>query len=146
MLEGERMIVSETEFIARYGETDQMGIIHHSNYPKWFEAGRTDFFRKTGRNYSKIEAEGILLPLTELKCSFKSPARYEDEIIIKTKPVKFSCVRLVFQYEVFNKNGMILVATGETSHAWTDKSLKPLNIEKKMPELFVLLSEAIKGE
>lgn len=145
-LEGDWMIVSETEFIARYAETDQMGIIHHSNYPKWFEAGRTDFFRKLGRNYSKIEADGMLLPLTDLRCNFKSPARYEDEIVIKTKLVKFSCVRLVFQYEVFNKDGMLVVATGETSHAFTDKNLKPLNMEKRMPELFGLLNQAINGE
>ena len=137
------MILSETEFIARYGETDQMGIIHHSNYPKWFEAGRTDFFRRLGARYSKIEEEGVLLPLTELKCSFKSPARYEDEILIRTKPVEMSCVRLSFSYEVFNKDEMSLLASGETSHAWTDKNLKPLNIEKRMPELYVLLKEAL---
>ncbi len=139
------MIVSETGFVARYAETDQMGIIHHSNYPIWFEAGRTDFFRKLGRNYSKIEAEGILLPLIDLKCCFKSPARYEDEIIIRTKLIKFSCVRLLFQYEVLNKDGMLLIATGETSHACTDKNLKPLNMGKRMPELFELLNQAIKS-
>ncbi len=137
------MIQSETEFIARYGETDQMGIIHHSNYPKWFEAGRTDFFRRLGVRYSKIEKEGVLLPLIDMKCSFKSPARYEDEILVRTKPVEMSHVRLSFNYEVFNKDEMSLLVTGETSHAWTDKRLKPLNIEKRMPELYVLLKEAM---
>ena len=141
-MDGDRVIVSETEFIARYGETDQMGIIHHSNYPVWFEAGRTDFFKRLGMKYSKIEEEGVLLPLTDLICSFKSPARYEDEIIIKTKPVKMSCARLTFQYEVLKKNGMILAVVGETSHAWTDKSLKPINIKKRIPELYTLLNEA----
>ena len=138
------MIISETEFIARYGETDQMGIIHHSNYPIWFEAGRTDFFKRLGVRYSKIEEEGVLLPLIELKCSFKSPARYEDEILVRTKLVEMSCVRLNFSYEIFMKDEMSLLASGETSHAWTDKSLKPLNIEKRMPELCMLLKEAMK--
>jgi acyl-CoA thioester hydrolase len=137
------VILWETELIARYCETDQMGIIHHSNYPKWFEAGRTDFFKKLGVRYSKIEEEGILLPLIDLKCSFRSPARYEDEILVRTKPVEMSCVRLSFSYEVFKKDEMSLLASGETSHAWTDKSLKPLNLEKKMPELYVLLKEAV---
>lgn len=136
----------ETEFIARYSETDQMGIVHHSNYPVWFEVGRTDFFRKLGMRYSDIEEKGVILPLTDLKCSYKSPARYEDEIIIKTKPVKVSCVRLSFKYEVLKKKGMVLVGTGETSHAWTDKNLKPINIEKKMPELFQHLKQAVNGE
>ena len=76
--------------------------------------------------------------LIDLKCSFKSPARYEDEILVRTKPVEMSCVRLSFSYEVFKKDEMSLLASGETSHAWTDKSLKPLNIGKKVPELYVL--------
>lgn len=139
------MILWKTELIARYCETDQMGIIHHSNYPKWFEAGRTDFFKKLGLRYSKIEEEGVLLLLIDLKCSFKSPARYEDEILVRTKPVEMSCVRLSFSYEVFKKDDMSLLASGETSHAWTDKSLKPLNIGKKVPELYVLLKEAVKN-
>ena len=139
------MILWETELIARYCETDQMGIIHHSNYPKWFEAGRTDFFKKLGLRYSKIEEEGVLLLLIDLKCSFRSPARYEDEILVRTKPVEMSCVRLSFSYEVFKKDDMSLLASGETSHAWTDKSLKPLNIGKKVPELYVLLKEAVKN-
>lgn len=112
----------------------------------WFEAGRTDFFKRLGMRYSKIEEEGVLLPLTDLKCRFISPASYEDGIIIKTKPVKLSCVRLTFEYEVMKKNGMILFVSGETSHAWTDKRLKPCNIEKRIPELYVLLKEAIKVE
>ena len=142
---GDNVILWETELIARYCETDQMGIIHHSNYPKWFEAGRTDFFKKLGLRYSKIEEEGVLLLLIDLKCSFKSPARYEDEILVRTKPVEMSCVRLSFSYEVFKKDDMSLLASGETSHAWTDKSLKPLNIGKKVPELYVLLKEAVKN-
>lgn len=136
------MILSETEFIARYGETDQMGIIHHSNYLKWFEAGRTDFFRMLGVRYSKIEKDGALLPLTGFECCFKRPARYEDEILVRTQPVEMSCVRLSFSYEVFNKDKMNLLVVGETSHAWTNKNLKPINIEKKMPELYMLLRKA----
>lgn len=138
------MLMSEIEFITRYGETDQMGIIHHSSFPLWFEAGRTDFFKKLGIPYSKIEEGGILLPLVGLKCSFKSPARYEDEIIVRTRPLNISCVRLSFCYEVFKKDGMVLIATGETSHGWTDKTLKPVNIQKKLPSLFFHLNEAVK--
>lgn len=138
------MIISETNLVARYAETDQMGIVHHSNYPIWFEIGRTDFIKKLGFNYSKIEKEGILLPLTGLKCSFKSPARYEDELIVRTRVIKMSCVRLTFYYEVLKKDDMSLVVSGETFHAWTDKNLKPLNISKKMPKLYAILNESLK--
>lgn len=140
------MILCETEFTARYCETDQMGIIHHSNYAKWFEVGRTDFFKKLGVRNAKIEKEGFLLPLTDLKCIFKIPARYEDEILVRTRIIEMSCVRLSFNYDVFKKDEMCLLTSGETSHAWTDKSLKPVNISKHMPKLYALLKEAIKTQ
>lgn len=134
---------SETQLIARYGETDQMGIVHHSNYPVWFEVGRTDFLKNSGMANSKIEALGILLPLSNMECSFKNPARYEDEIVVKTKIRKMTCVRIEFVYEIVKKDDGTVIAAGSTSHAWTDKALKPFNIEKKQPELFEMLKEAL---
>jgi len=136
------LFVSETGFTVRYAETDQMGIVHHSNYPIWFEAARTGFFKKLGFPYSKIEGEGILLPLTDVKCCFKNPARYEDEIKIRIKVIKLTCVRIMFSYEVYNSFDNSLIATGETAHAWTDKSLKPLNLEKRLPGLYKGLMKA----
>ena len=136
------MYISETGFTVRYAETDQMGIVHHSNYPVWFEAARTDFFKKLGFPYSKIEGEGILLPLTDVKCCFKNPARYEDEIKISVKVIKFTCVRIMFAYEVYNGLDKSLLAIGETAHGWTDKNLKPLNIEKRLPGLYEGLMKA----
>ncbi len=134
---------SETQFIARYAETDQMGIVHHSNYPIWFEAGRTDFLKKSGMANSKIEELGILLPLSHIDCNFKSPARYEDEIVVKTTIRKMTCARIEFEYEIVKDKDGTLIAIGSTSHAWTDKSLKPLNIEKKLPELWCILKKAM---
>lgn len=136
-------MVSETELIARYSETDQMGIVHHSNYPIWFEAGRTTFFKQLGLSYSKIEEAGTILPLTSLICTFKSPARYEEEIIVRTRVLKMSVVKLVFQYEVLKKEGMLPIVIGETAHAWTNKQLKPVNLEKKLPELYFRLKEVL---
>lgn len=142
-MKGEFELEVETRFTARYAETDQMGIVHHSNYPVWFEAGRTDFFKKAGMSNSKIEATGILLPLSHMECNFKNPARYEEEIVVKTKIRKMTCVRIDFDYEVINGGDGRLLATGGTSHAWTDKHLKPLNIEKKLPELCKMLKKTL---
>jgi acyl-CoA thioester hydrolase len=91
----------ETKLTVRYAETDQMSIVHHSNYVVWFEAGRTDFLRKSEIAYSDIEAKGIFLPLSHMECTFKNPARYEDTIVVKTKIQKMSCVKLEFCYEVY---------------------------------------------
>ena len=133
---------TETRITARYAETDQMGIVHHSIYPIWFEAGRTDYLRNAGVSNSEIEAKGIFLPLSHMECTFKSPVRYEDRIVINTRIHKLTCARLEFTYEINDYEGKVL-ATGNTSHAWTDKSLKPLNIEKKQPELFNILKAAL---
>ena len=134
---------TETRFIARYAETDQMGIIHHSIYAVWFEAGRTDFLKKSGFSNTNIEAKGILLPLYEMNCQFKSPAKYEDEIMILTSLKQISRVRLYFSYQVVNAVNQKLIATGETMHAWTDKALKPINAAKTVPDVYSLLSQTV---
>lgn len=130
------MMETETRLIVRYAETDQMGIVHHSNYAVWFEAARTDFLKQTGFSYSGIEEKGVLLPLYELNTKFKKPAFYEDEIIIKTKLEKLTKVRVIFSYRAIRSEDGAEVATGETMHAWTDKSMRPLNAEVLVPEVF----------
>ena len=133
---------TETRFIARYAETDQMGIIHHSNYAVWFEAGRTDFLKKAGVSNTSIESKGILLPLYDMNCKFKSPAKYEDEILVLTRLKQISRVRLSFSYQVKNAVTLNLIATGETMHAWTDKALKPINADKVISDIYSVLNQA----
>jgi len=130
---------TETKIIPRYSETDQMGIIHHSNYVVWFEAGRTDFFKKLGFSYREIERRDVLLPLYEMSCKFKSPARYEDEIVIKTSLKVLTKVRIIFSYEVINCSDGKILSMGETMHAWTNKALKPINAEITIPDVYSLL-------
>lgn len=124
----------QTKIAVRYAETDQMGVVHHSVYPVWFEVGRTEFMDNTGLKYSDIEKMGIILPLVHLECNYKRPAKYGDEITITTKINNLTCARIEFYYEVANQAGMLL-ATGITMHAWADNTLKPININKTNPEL-----------
>ncbi|HHV30040.1 acyl-CoA thioesterase [Acetivibrio mesophilus] len=137
------MFTSETEIIVRYAETDQMGIVHHSNYPIWFEAARTEFIKSMGMPYSKIEERGFMLPLIELTCRYKGSARYEDRVIVKTCVKQISYSRVTFSYEVFKGCDNSLITTGQTVHAWTNRSLKPINIKKHAPDIFELLNKAI---
>ena len=137
------MFVSETFLTVRYAETDQMGIVHHSNYPVWFEAGRTDFIRKMGMPYSKIEESGALLPLVELKCTFSGAARYEDQIVVRTSVKEYNGVRLTFYYQVCLADTGKIITEGETAHAWTNRELKPVNLRKFMPELHELVTSAL---
>jgi len=140
------MFVSETRMRVRYAETDRMGIAHHSNYAVWFEEARTQFMNRLGYSYGRVEDEGVLLPLTDLCCSFKKPARYEQTLIVRTKLVRASCVRLRFAYEVVDADGGGLVATGQTDHAWTDCELRPVNIMKRMPEIYRALADCLLEE
>jgi acyl-CoA thioester hydrolase len=130
-------------FMARYVETDQMGIVHHSNYVNWFEIGRFDFLRELGISNKEIENLGILLPLYEMNCQYKSPARAEDKIVVTTKLVDCSRVRIKFSYQVNDFNTNLLVALGETMHAWTDKDLRPINIQKQSPNVYNLCVSVI---
>lgn len=130
-----------TKIITRYSETDQMGIIYHSNYAVWFEAGRTDFLKKIGFSYKEIEGRGILLPLYEMNCKFKSPARYEDEITIKTSLKEITKGRVIFSYKVINDLDGKLLSLGETMHGWTNRDLKLINAEETIPEVYYLLSK-----
>ena len=131
--------LNDTEIKVRYAETDQMGIVHHSVYPIWFEAGRTDFMEKLGYPYSRLEAEGIMTPLTKLNCSFREGARYGDTVIVSVYLKKLSPVRLEIWYKVRRKSDMQLLATGETTLACTDKSMKIINLKAVNPDLYNLL-------
>ena len=75
---------SKTYITVRYAETDRMGIAHHSNYPVWYEVGRTDYIKLYGISVSEMEKAGVMMPLTNLTCHYKNPALYEDKIIIRT--------------------------------------------------------------
>lgn len=93
---------------------------------------------------STIEAKGVLLPLIELKCTFKSPIRYEDTIIIKTKLQKSTGVKTEFYYEIYKLGEKNTLASGSTIHAWTNKELKPLNIGKILPVVNLALQNTLK--
>ena len=140
------MFVSETRIHVRYAETDRMGIAHHSNYAVWFEEARTEFMAGLGYSYGRVEDEGVLLPLTDLCCSFKKPARYEQTLVVRVKVVRATCVRLRFHYEVVDAADNALVATGTTDHAWTDRALRPVNIMKLRPDIYRALTGCMREE
>ena len=105
----------------RYAETDQMGVVHHSVYPIWFEAGRTAFSRAAGLSYAEWERRGVLLMVSDLACRFRRPARYDDEVTVWVRVAEIASRRVVFAYRVTNQAGELLVE-GETRHLVVDKA------------------------
>jgi acyl-CoA thioester hydrolase len=132
-------MLSHTEIVVRYQETDQMGVVHHSVYPIWFECGRTDLIQKAGITYDQMEKDGIMLPLLSLKCRYMSPCFYGDTVIVKTGVKNMKPARITFCYEVFRKGCVKPAASGETEHACANRQLKPVNMKKYRPDLYQLL-------
>lgn len=128
-----------SEVRVRYAETDAMGVAYHSNYLIWFEVGRTGWLREMGYPYSKLEQDGIILPLTECGCKFKSPARYDDELLIKAGCIEMKGASLVIGYEIINKATGTVLATGWTKHAIADRNMKPVRLREKNPKLYEIL-------
>ncbi len=115
----------ETSVRVRYAETDQMGIVHHSNYLVWFELGRSEFCRARGFSYKDMEEkDDALLVVAEAYCRYKSPAFYEDELTIRTRLAEIRSRSIQFVYEVFRASDGTLLAEGETLHLVTDSTKK----------------------
>lgn len=118
----------------RYAETDQMGIVYYANYLVWFELGRVELLRSLGLAYSQLEKEHeCILPVVEATCRYKAPARYDDEILIETRPSLLRNSVLKFSYRILRKPSregeeQKLLAEGETVHVVCDDQLnkKPL--------------------
>ncbi|MCR1975847.1 acyl-CoA thioesterase [Clostridium sporogenes] len=139
------MYINRTETTVRYVETDQMGVVHHSNYYPWFEMGRTEFTKATGMKYTDIENIGVMMPLTESYCKYIKPAKYEDEIIIETSIEKLTPVKIIFSYKIIKKENNELLAKGNTTQAFVDKkNFRVINLKQCNEELWNKLMELCK--
>ncbi len=126
-----------------YYETDQMGIVHHSNYIRWFEEARDAVVRDQGIDYRQIEAGGVLMPVVRIACDYKSAAKYGDTVRIYAYPRRFNGIRLLYEYEVRGEADNLIV-TGSSEHCFIDAaSRKPLNLKKRMPEYCEALSRLV---
>lgn len=112
--------VVETRFRVRYAETDAMGIVHHAAYITWFEEGRSAFTRAIGYPYARMEAEGVLLAVTEVAARYHLPARYDEEVIVATQLHEFLSRGMTFVYEVRRAADHALLVTGSTRHISVD--------------------------
>jgi len=133
--------MSESIVRVRYQETDQMGVVYHANYLVWFEIGRTDYIRKFGITYRKLEELGLLLPVVDVQCRFIQPACYDDEVSIYTRISAHNGSKLTFTYEAKRQPDKLLLAKGSTTHLWTDRSMKRINIKRKYPEIYEKLKQ-----
>ena len=125
-------VFHETRVRVRYAETDQMGVVYHSNHLIWFEVGRVELMREMGFSYRDMEREdGRFIAVAEVKCRYRAPVYYDEEIVIRTrlKNVRESVV--VFAYELVRADTNTLLAEGETTHIVTDSNMKVAALPEK---------------
>lgn len=133
----------ETFLRVRYKDTDQMGLVYYANYFVWFEVGRAEYLRSLGMSYKSLEQSEIFLPVIEAYCEYKFPARYDDELRVVAAIKMLQEVKLGFQYEIYKvDNEDVLLAKGETTHAFVNTKGRPLVLRKQNPFLWRLLKES----
>jgi len=130
-------LISEARMRVRYAETDQMGVVYHANYFVWFEIGRVELLRQLGFSYRDMEQkDGCGIAVIDARCRYKAPARYDDEVIVRThlKYIRESLVQ--FEYELVRANDGTLLAEGDTKHIVVDAEMKKVPLPDKYVSAF----------
>jgi acyl-CoA thioester hydrolase len=134
---------SEARVRVRYAETDQMGVVYHSNYLIWFEVGRVEFIRQLGLDYKRMEVEeGCGIAVVEATARYRAPARYDDELVVKTTLLAARGAVIRFGYKILRVEDDLLLCEGETAHVVVGKDMKKRSLPQKYAERFatVLIS------
>jgi acyl-CoA thioester hydrolase len=127
----------ETRLRVRYAETDQMGVVYHSNHFIWFEVGRVELLRQMGFSYRDMEREdGRFIAVAEVTCRYRAPVYYDEEVVVRTRLTGVRESVVVFSYELVRADGKTLLAEGETTHIVTDSSFKIAALPEKYLRVF----------
>lgn len=128
--------VVETRLRVRYAETDQMGVVYHSNYIIWMEVGRVELLRALGYTYREMEQDGLHLPVAEVKCRYKAPAKYDDMIVIRTRMLNLRGFLIHFGYEILRDQDNTLLAEGESVHLVVGPDMQRCSLPEKYMDPF----------
>jgi acyl-CoA thioester hydrolase len=129
--------VNETHLRVRYAETDQMGVVYHSNHFIWFEVGRVELLRQLGFSYRDMETkDGRFIAVAEAKCRYRAPAHYDEEIVVRTEMLNVRDSVVHFGYELRLAENGTLIAEGETTHIVTDAEMKIATLPEKYLKIF----------
>lgn len=131
---------------AKYYETDQMGIIHHSNYIRWMEEARIDILAKAGISYREMEKSGIISPVLSVSCEYKNMVHFDDEVLIFLKVTKYNGVKLELEYEIRDKETDEIKSIGKSTQCFLDRSGRPISLKRFSPEIDRKLTEMLHNE
>ena len=120
---------------AKYYETDQMGVIHHSNYIRWMEEVRVDMLNQIGYPYRRFEEMGYISPVLHVDCEYKKSVKFDDEVKITIRLQEAGRVKFTLRYDIYNlSEGGVLSASGTTTHCFLRKDGRPVLMDKEMKE------------
>ncbi len=125
----------------RYAETDQMGVVYHANYLVWMEVGRVEYCRAAGGRYRDLEKAGILLAVVEVNCRYYAPARYDDEVIVRTQIEEANPRMVRFSYELLAAEDERRLAAGHTKHIFCGRDFRATKLPENYRALFGIGSE-----
>lgn len=130
-------LTNETRLRVRYAETDQMGVVYHSNHLIWFEVGRVELMRQMGFSYRDMERDdGLFIAVAEAKCRYRAPVFYDEEVVVKTRLKKVRESVIIFSYELAQASTGALLAEGETTHVVTNSEMKIAALPDKYLSVF----------
>lgn len=119
-----------------YYETDKMGIVHHSNYIRWFEEVRVAYMADRGYSYSRMEENGVMIPVLGVDCKYKIPVKFGQTVVIRGKIDHFDGLRLNVSYEIYDKETDKLCISGHSEHCFVSaENFRPLRLNKTHPEM-----------
>jgi acyl-CoA thioester hydrolase len=137
MTSAHNLAVNETKLRVRYAETDQMGVAYHSNHLIWFEVGRVELMRQMGFSYRDMERdEDRFIAVAEVTCRYRAPARYDEEVVVRTRLKHVRKSVIVFSYELVRSEDGELLAEGETAHVVTDSEMTVAALPEKYLKAF----------
>lgn len=127
----------ETKLRVRYVDTDKMGVVYHANFIVWFEVGRVELLRSLGFRYRDMETEDDChIAVADVRVRYKAPARYDDEVMIRTRLRNVKGPMLHFGYEVVRVEDGMLLAEGETMHVCVNNDFEKITLPEKYTEAF----------
>lgn len=133
------------EHKAQYYETDQMGIVHHSNYIRWFEEARVDLMDQAGLGYKKMEEAGIISPVLSVEAQYKSMVHFEDVVVIEASIEKYNGIKMTVSYVIKDKSTGAVRCEGKSRHCFLDRDGRPIYLKKAEPAFHKLFEEICGG-
>ena len=123
-----------------YGDTDKMGVAYYANYLRWFEMARNEYMRNIGYSYARLESEGLALPVVDVGCRYRKPARYDDELTLESWIAGKSAVRVRFEYRIWNAAHASAITEGFTVHASLNLQGRPTRLPAGFLDLLTVPS------